>query len=725
MRKFEYRPLTVSRLSFGTALLVTITVTVACKTNPSVIERREPQAPVPAQGARTAPPVQVNVANPNLFAAVVLPDQRGYLVVGSDGQILRQERDGAPLDVVATDTNAPLFGVNCHSETKTCIAYGADGLVLRSTDFGKKFVRIPLAPSVELRAMCFGSADPSRRGSTKLDAVVVGERGGIYTSSDDGTTFVREESGSTAFLGHVVAVPGAGAWLVAGERGEVLRSAGDGRWHRVAFPSQRLVTSLHSSSLGHVFAADDGGALFRSTDAGQSFAMVWGPEPGAFITALTSDVSGNTLLAVTRSGTVLRSTDGGRRFESVKLDTKAYLSRVAPLGTKGFMILGNEGTLFRAAADLQTFRRIPLDNAGDLEAFAFEPKTEAWLAAGKGGFIARSDDNKDAAVTQSQALLRHMNGIAFDSKGGALVAVGTDEGAMRSADGGKTWQNVPLPVANGTTMFSIAVSEKTGTLVASGTGSALLRSTDSGRHFAATRGASGSLSTVYALSDGRFLTASVDDGVLRSSDDGLTWKRSKMDPGISVVAFARTESTLIAAGLKGALFYSVDHGQSFVRSESDSEADLRAIAVMPRAVVVVGTAGAVLRSTDGGRHFSAVAVDSNANLMSVAFHPKLSAVVAVGNDGTILTSFDEGTTWLKADSGVSERLRLAFYEPGTSQIVVVGHAGALLLTKDGKKFTRFSNHTRSKLGAYAYHAPSGQFVLVGERIVGLRLPQET
>jgi photosystem II stability/assembly factor-like uncharacterized protein len=627
--------------------------------------------------------------------------------------------------VVTTDTNAPLFGVGCHAETKVCIAYGGEGVILRSTDYGKHFVRTPIGATSELRAMDYALVRDVANGPGKIGPIIVGEQGAVYVSRDDGASFVREPSGSLAFLGHVVLVPTEGVWLAAGEHGTVVRSTGNGQWNKIAFPSDRLITSLHASALGHVFAADDGGNLFRSTDGGQSFRLIRGPAPEAFITDLASDSTGKRLLATTRDDEVLRSTDGGEHFEAVSLGTKSYLSHVTSLGTKGFLIVGNDGVLLRASADLTTFRRILLLNAGALEASNFEPDTGAWVVVGKGGFIASSTHLEVAPTTRSPALLRHMNAVVFEPKRAALVAVGTDEGAMRSIDGGKSWQNVNLPVADGTTMFSIAVSEKTGTLVASGTGAALLRSTDGGAHFVATRGVTGSLSTVYAASDGSFLTAPVDEGVLRSVDDGKTWVPSKIDPGISIVNFIATKSGLVAFGLKGALFYSTDRGQSFVRSSSDNMADLRAIAVTPKAIVVVGGAGTILRSTDEGRSFSVVATGTDANLLCIAFHPAAAALIAVGNDGTILTSFDDGERWSKVSSGVTERLRLTFYDPETSQIAVIGHQGALLVSADGNRFTQYTNHTRSKLGAFVYHPPTRQFLLVGERLVGLRLrPKE-
>jgi photosystem II stability/assembly factor-like uncharacterized protein len=95
----------------------------------------------------------------------------------------------------------------------------------------------------------------------------MGEGGGMFRSTDNGETWMEQNSGFTAFDVNAVAINSAGH-IFAGAAGGVFRSTNDGdSWVDISsglIPVGGNVWALAIDSEGYAYAGTAGGGVFRS-----------------------------------------------------------------------------------------------------------------------------------------------------------------------------------------------------------------------------------------------------------------------------------------------------------------------------------------------------------------------------------------------------------------------------------------------------------------------------
>jgi photosystem II stability/assembly factor-like uncharacterized protein len=206
--------------------------------------------------------------------------------------------------------------------------------------------------------------------------------------------------------------------LLAGTDDGVLESLDGGRSWRRSGLDGRNVVALARMKDGTVWAGGDG-FLARSSDGGRSWTAV---RPSGLVTldvrALSGsrDVGGRLDAAIGGAG-MFRSNDGGRSFEKLGVSTA-----------------GDEATDVKETID---------------------------------GVIFLSDDRLGVVVNGSgdgvewiQALDRSVSALApnYADRHHGLLLAGTDEGVLRTADKGQTWQRV-LPLARGSAAVAFSQSQ--------------------------------------------------------------------------------------------------------------------------------------------------------------------------------------------------------------------------------------------------------------------------
>lgn len=147
-------------------------------------------------------------------------------------------------------------------------AVGAFGLVLRTDDGGKTWVRCNgVLPNPEGRHLY--AIRPSG------DALyVVGESGSIFVSRDGGVSFARVNSPyEGSFFG--LAIPGPGELVVFGLRGNVFHSAdGGAHWSRVDAGTGASWTGASVLGSSGVLMVSQSGEVAVSRDSGRSFQVL-------------------------------------------------------------------------------------------------------------------------------------------------------------------------------------------------------------------------------------------------------------------------------------------------------------------------------------------------------------------------------------------------------------------------------------------------------------------
>jgi photosystem II stability/assembly factor-like uncharacterized protein len=203
-----------------------------------------------------------------------------------------------------------------------------------------------------------------------------------------------------------------------------------------------------------------------------------------------------------------------------------------------------------------------------------------------------------------------------------LVWAFADSGGWRSADGGESWQELPVegparrdePEDGVGAVGLTALAQDPGDdrTYYAGAGSVhssaatVLKSTDGGKSWkSAGRGLTGDrVHRLVAVAKGHLFAVVGAHGLYRTLDGGASW--SRIGSGLpeaelrSLVADPTRPGRLYVASVEG-LFRSLDGGLSWQRVSSDLEdEDVEAVVVSAAGEVFAGTFLGVVRSSDGG-----------------------------------------------------------------------------------------------------------------------------
>ncbi len=131
---------------------------------------------------------------------------------------------------------------------------------------------------------------------------------GVFRSTDKGKSWSQSDSSSLRYSQVLSLVTKKNGYIFAGTPGGIFRSSDKGRsWTQVL--NTAFVNALAVDSTGYQFAGTANG-IFRSADNGDSWSQASAGLANLYIWSLAADPLGN-LFAATNGGGVFRSTDHG------------------------------------------------------------------------------------------------------------------------------------------------------------------------------------------------------------------------------------------------------------------------------------------------------------------------------------------------------------------------------------------------------------------------------
>ncbi|HMD48491.1 MAG TPA: hypothetical protein VKG79_05310 [Bryobacteraceae bacterium] len=243
-----------------------------------------------------------------------------------------------------------------------------------------------------------------------------------------------------------------------------------------------------------------------------------------------------------------------------------------------------------------------------------------------GGVFTSEDGGLHWTLRSNEEALagRSLNSLAVSPGHVEQVFAASEEGVVKSTDGGKTWTRLlaqPRAVARPGSRVETRLRVHT------------LRAVQSGK--------------------ATLLLAGTDAGLFRSLNAGATWEQTKT-PGIAgvpvVAIYAPAKGAAkLALETRGGLFISEDAGLNwrgaFLPDASYYLYDL-ALSPEPDAPMLAATARGVLQSTDGGARWNLVTEGVPASTVeSVRYHPDHKLEAFLVQFGRIYHSLDGGTSW--------------------------------------------------------------------------------
>jgi photosystem II stability/assembly factor-like uncharacterized protein len=225
-------------------------------------------------------------------------------------------------------------------------AVGEGGAILRTTDSGEHWTTLSSGVSVPLYSI---SLLDTNHGTT------VGAAGTILQTSDGGISWKRQLSPSVADL-HGVALLDNYKGFIAGSGGTMLNTTNGGRadtffveirpgWHKDSTDTQNDLHDVAFPDDNVGFAVGRAGTIVRSLDGG----VRW----NSLASGTINDLYGvyffdaNVGLAVGRNGTIVRTSDRGASWSQQIVGTTEDLYGVSFSDAESGVVVGTNGTIFR------------------------------------------------------------------------------------------------------------------------------------------------------------------------------------------------------------------------------------------------------------------------------------------------------------------------------------------------------------------------------------------
>ena len=237
--------------------------------------------------------------------------------------------------------------------------------------------------------------------------------------------------------------------VVVGDRGHILYSDDEGKtWTQAKVPTRQLLTSVYfindkqGWAVGHdaqILVSSDGGATwtkqFEDLKREAPLLDVW------FKDAQTG-------FAVGAYGSLMTTADGGQHWQDVsdRLDNEDqfHLNGIAYIKDSGLFIVGEAGSMFRSADDGQTWEKLEGPYQGSLFGVIGTGQPGTLLAYGLRGNLFRSADF--GSTWEPIQLQAERGPLEFGLSNaallpdGSLVVVGNGGSVLRSTDDGQSFQ---------------------------------------------------------------------------------------------------------------------------------------------------------------------------------------------------------------------------------------------------------------------------------------------
>ena len=392
--------------------------------------------------------------------------------------------------------------------------------------------------------------------------------------------------------------------------------------------------------------------------------------------------------AVGEAGTVLATSDGGRKWTAQASGTKSSLSSVQFLadGRRGWAV-GWDGTVL-----------VTNDGGRNWTAQASGTKTwfssvqfladgrRGWVVGGGGTVLATSDGGRKWTA-QASGTQSWFNSVQFLADGRRGWAVGGGGTVLATSDGGRSWPAQASGTQSRLSSVQFLADGRRGWAV--GWGGTIIATSDGGRTWQAQ--ASGTkfvLSSVQFLADGRRGWAVGWGGtIIATSDGGRTWpaQASGTKFVLSSVQFLADGRRGWAVGDSETIIATSDGGRNWTSQASGTKTWFSSVQFLAdgRRGWVVGGGGTILVTSDGGRNWTAQASGTKSLLESVQFLADGRRGWAVGWDGTVLATSDGGRKWAAQASGTKSSLYSVQFLADGRRGWAVGDFGTVLATNDG------------------------------------------
>jgi len=182
--------------------------------------------------------------------------------------------------------------------------------------------------------------------------------------------------------------------------------------------------------------------------------------------------NGSTVLAVGKSGILLRSENSGNTWSSSIISSSDLYSISAV--NQNYRIIGDNGVFLRSVNGGLNWSSQNLASSTNLRCINFKNENTGWIV-GFNGTILKTSNGGVNWTLQNSGTFENLNSVKFSDQNTGFIC-GSNGTVLRTTNGGTQWQIVQVPVMRD--LISIDLSSNT--VIASGKYSTVIKSTDLG-----------------------------------------------------------------------------------------------------------------------------------------------------------------------------------------------------------------------------------------------------
>jgi photosystem II stability/assembly factor-like uncharacterized protein len=482
------------------------------------------------------------------------------------------------------------------------------------------------------------------------------------------------------------------------------------RWTSLGPGSSAVVTALvrDASSPDVLYAATQGGGIFRSEDGGQTWKAANSGLGNGNVVALAADpTAAGTIYAATHDSGVFKTRDGGQtwRTSANGLPTSSLGGSLSALaidpahpstlyvGTDyGFIYATMDGadhwTLSKAANPVRA-----IAVASDSTVYAIDVSGSIWKSSDRGGqwallqvfgkgFTSLACDPLNPQTVYAGSFggiyktesgwinwtflsgAQAVTAIAVSSADSKTIVVGSNGNVLVSRDSGSTWKRSTGLRSDGDIRTLLMLEPSTTVMV--GRGTALLAGSTAyvnAPWLPVMEGLDAASVATVAVSSAASSNLLATDGLhlLRSADGGQSWTTgdSLGLTGFGVLAYSSASPSTAFAGGSSGILRSDDGGASWQKTILDGAPQgvaVHSFAFQPTSpeTAYAATDAGISKSTDGGRHWTRTAAAPTATYAVLADRVNLNLLYEIGETTQgfygyglgIEKSTDLGNTWV-------------------------------------------------------------------------------
>ncbi|MBI3894911.1 MAG: transcriptional regulator [Acidobacteria bacterium] len=541
---------------------------------------------------------------------------------------------------------------------------------------------------------------------------VLDNMGGIFKSTDGGSSWQLLEGLSGQFVRALALSPSNPKILVAGTREGVFRSEDAGlHWRRISPPGHPEIRNLESVALDplhpEIIYVGTWHLPWKTADGGAAWVSIKkGMIDDSDVFSVIVDPSNRRTLYATACTGIYRSDSAGTEWRKIQgIPTSARRTHTLVLDPSDPRVLyaGTTEGLWRTKDGGQSWQLLT-SSAWIINAVVIDPRNtnHIYLGMDHAGVMESRDGGKTFQPANTGFAQRQISRIVADpnKNGHFYVALLHDRqfgGVYRTENYGASWQQLSDGLEGRDVLSLVAVNRPVWKLLAGTMEGVFEYSAERPRWQNKSRWEVGInkilkptdpviVRDLYQRDPAEPTYAATSAGLFASAD-GELWKRLPIHTdtgGFYTVRIAGEGGKTILAATSAALEISSDGGQNWnrLKLEENGRVQVLSIAVHPKrpGVIFVGTKTGLFRSADGGRLWEKFGRGVPfAPISEVAIAPDNPLHIFVANSLGVFQSFDGGNGYQRLEEGLDgllvQRIAIPVSKEGSGLLISSAHNG--------------------------------------------------